>query len=152
MKKAGLILLLIAALTVSGCGGSKAGPAAEPAAVSTQAPTATPEPTEAPTPEPTEEPTPEPTEEPEDELSPDFLEAMNSIEKFYDDYYALMKKYMANPMDMSILMEYTKMMGQAEEMQEKLDAWESADMNLAETQYYLGVVMRVEQKMLEILQ
>lgn len=76
-----ILALLCAALTLAGCGGSKAAPAptaaptAVPTAEPTAAPTATPAPTQAPTPaptakpEPTEAPTPEPTPTPEPALT-----------------------------------------------------------------------------------
>ena len=71
MKKTSLLLLLIFALLLSGCGSGKAQKAKEPAAAAAPArtePTAAPVPTTAPTPTP--EPTPSPTPTPEPTPTP----------------------------------------------------------------------------------
>ena len=115
----------------------------------------TPEPvaetTPEPTPEPTAEPTPEPTPEPAAGMRPEFKEAMDSYEAFYDEYCAFMKKYQENPADLSLLAEYANMMGKLTEMDEKFDAWENGDLNDEELKYYMEVQTRVTQKMLEVL-
>lgn len=41
-------------------------------------------------------------------IDPDFKKAMDSYEKFFDEYVAIMKKYANNPTDMSILADYSK--------------------------------------------
>lgn len=108
---------------------------------------ATPEPT----PEPTAEPTSEPTPEPATGMRPEFKEAMDSYEAFYDEYCMFMKKYQENPTDLSLLAEYANMMNKLTEMDEKFDAWEDGDLNDEELKYYMEVQTRVSQKMLEIL-
>lgn len=85
-------------------------------------------------------------------ISPDFKAAMDSYEKFFDEYVAIMKKYANNPSDMSILGDYTKYMGKYAQMMEDFEKWESEDMNAAETAYYLEVQGRITKKLLEVAQ
>ena len=102
--------------------------------------------------EPTVEATvPAATEGKEDNsIDPEFKAAMDSYEKFFDEYVAIMKKYKANPMDMSILSDYAKYMGQYADMMQQFEKWEKEDLNAAETAYYIDVQARVTQKLLEI--
>ncbi len=87
-KTTALLLAVLLALTVCGCGGSKEAPAptAAPTVVPTAKPTA--EPTPEPTPEPTEEPTPEPTPDPVKELMGRW-EGESYINEFLGMKYAL---------------------------------------------------------------
>ena len=82
----------------------------------------------------------------------DFKSAMDSYEKFFDEYVAIMKKYANNPSDMSILSDYTKYMGKYTKMMDDFEKWESEDMNAAETAYYLEVQGRITKKLLEVAQ
>lgn len=83
-------------------------------------------------------------------IDPDFKAAMDSYEKFFDEYVAIMKKYTANPADMSILSDYLEYMGQYADMMEKFENWENEDLNVAETAYYIEVQGRITKKLLEI--
>lgn len=100
----------------------------------------------------------ETTKEPEKEetnnggIRADFKSAMDSYEKFFDEYVAIMKKYANNPSDMSILSDYTKYMGKYAKMMADFEKWESEDMNAAETAYYLEVQGRITKKLLEVAQ
>lgn len=85
-----------------------------------------------------------------DGMRPEFKEAMDSYEAFYDEYCNIMKKYAENPSDMKLIADYTDMLTKAAEMAEKFDAWENSDMNSAELKYYLDVNNRVTQKLLEV--
>lgn len=85
-----------------------------------------------------------------DGMRPEFKEAMDSYEAFYDEYCNIMKKYAENPSDMKLLADYTDMLTKAAEMAEKFDAWENSDMNSAELKYYLDVNNHVTQKLLEV--
>lgn len=84
------------------------------------------------------------------EIRADFKAAMDSYEKFFDEYVAIMKKFKENPTDMSILADYTKYMGQYADMMQKMEDWENEDLNAAELAYYLEVQNRITQKLLEI--
>ena len=85
-----------------------------------------------------------------DGISSDFKAAMDSYEKFFDEYVAIMKKYANNPNDMSILADYTKYMGKYAQMMEDFEKWEDEDMNAAETAYYVQVQGRITKKLLEV--
>lgn len=98
----------------------------------------------------------ETTKEPEKEetnnggIRANFKSAMDSYEKFFDEYVAIMKKYANNPSDMSILSDYTKYMGKYTKMMADFEKWESEDMNAAEIAYYLEVQGRITKKLLEV--
>lgn len=85
-----------------------------------------------------------------DGMRPEFKEAMDSYEAFYDEYCDIMKRYMANPTDLGLLSSYTDMLTKASEMSEKFEAWEDNEMNEAELKYYLDVNNRVTKKLLEV--
>lgn len=99
-------------------------------------------------PEPSAEPSPEPAAE--DGLRPEFKDAMDSYEAFYNEYCEVLKKYMANPSDLSILGKYMDLMGKLSDMDAKFEAWESEDLNAEELKYYMDVNNRVMKKLLDI--
>lgn len=99
-------------------------------------------------PEPSAEPTAEPSAE--TGLRPEFKEAMDSYEAFYTEYCDLLKKYMSNPSDLSILTKYMNLMGKLSEMDEKFKAWESEDLNNEELKYYMDVNNRVMKMLLDV--
>ncbi len=86
------------------------------------------------------------------EMRPEFKEAMDSYEAFYDEYCAFMKEYSENPSDLTLLSQYGEMMTQLSDMTEKFEAWNEDEMNDAELNYYLEVSNRVAQKLLEVAQ
>ena len=83
-------------------------------------------------------------------LRPEFKEAMDSYEAFYNEYCDLLKKYMNNPSDLSILTKYMSLMGKLSDMDEKFKAWESEDLNNEELKYYMDVNNRVMKKLLDV--
>ena len=85
-----------------------------------------------------------------DDIDPDFKAAMDSYEEFFDEYVAIMKKYKENPTDLSILSDYATYMGQYADMIQKLEEWESKDLNTAEAAYYIDVQARITKKLLEV--
>ena len=95
------------------------------------------------------ETTPGTTTELVDGMRPEFKEAMDSYEGFYDEYCAFMKQYSANPTDLTLLGKYIDMLTKLSEMDEKFEAWESTDMNDAELKYYLEVNSRIAAKLLD---
>ena len=86
----------------------------------------------------------------EDGLRPEFKDAMDSYEAFYNEYCEVLKKYMANPSDLSILGKYMDLMGKLSDMDAKFEAWESEDLNAEELKYYMDVNNRVMKKLLDI--
>ena len=85
-----------------------------------------------------------------DGMRPEFKEAMDSYEEFYDEYCDIIKKYSKNPSDMKLLSEYTNMLTKASKMEKKFDAWKNNDMNNEELKYYLEVNNRITKKILEV--
>lgn len=86
-----------------------------------------------------------------DGLRPEFKAAMDSYENFMDEYVRFMKKYQANPSDLSILSDYAEYMRKYADCMEDFKEWENGgDMNTAETAYYIDVQARVSKKLLEV--
>lgn len=81
----------------------------------------------------------------------EFKAAMDSYENFMNEYVNFMKKYMADPSDMSLLMDYADYMSKYSDFVEDFEEWEDDDdMNAAETAYYIDVQARVSKKLLEV--
>lgn len=78
-----------------------------------------------------------------DGLRADFKKAMDEYEDFYDEYCQFMKKYKANPTDLTLLTEYTNMLTELGVMDEAFKKWESEELNDAELAYYLEVSSRI---------
>lgn len=84
-------------------------------------------------------------------LRPEFKSAMDSYEKFMNEYVDLMKKYQNwDGSDMSIFNDYSKYISQYSDVCSKFEKWESESMNDAETKYYIEVQTRVNKKLSEI--
>lgn len=90
-----------------------------------------------------------PTNDGED-IDPDFKAAMDAYEAFYAEYCELLKKYTANPTDLSLLVKYADMMSKAEQMNQAFEAWNEDDMNNEELKYYLDVNNRVMKMLVDI--
>lgn len=84
-------------------------------------------------------------------IRPEFKDAMDAYEAFYDEYCDILKQYYANPTDMTLLTKYTELMTKAVEMDEAFAKWESKDLNNEELKYYLEVNNRVMQKMIDVM-
>ena len=97
----------------------------------------------------TEEPAEEPTEEPE-EVSADFRDVMDEYEKFIDKYVKFMKKYEEEGRPLSMLSEYTELMTQYTEFAETMAAYNGDNLSAADYAYYIEVMGRVSQKLLEL--
>ena len=96
------------------------------------------------------EPVPEEPSESGDGLRPEFKEAMDSYEAFFDEYIAFMERYSASDgSDLSILADYATYMSRYAEMMEDFEAWENEEMNAAETAYYIEVQTRINQKLMD---
>lgn len=87
------------------------------------------------------------------EMRKEFKEAMDSYEKFFDEYVTFMKKYKdSNGADFTLLADYTKFLTQYTEMMKEFEEWESQELTTAETAYYIQVQGRISQKLLEVAQ
>ena len=94
---------------------------------------------------------PETTENLVDGMRPEFKEAMDTYEAFYNEYCDLLSKYVQNPTDFSLLSQYAGMLSKAGEMDAAFKKWDEDDLNSAELQYYLEVNSRVLQKLAGVM-
>lgn len=85
-------------------------------------------------------------------LRSDFKEAMDNYESFMNDYVDFMKKYQANPTDLSLITDYATYISKYNELSQSFEKWNSSDMNDAEKAYYIEVQTRVNNKLLEAAQ
>lgn len=85
-----------------------------------------------------------------DGMRKEFKDAIDSYEKFMDEYVAFMKKYKENPNDINLLSDYSKYMSKYSDMCSKFNKLGSENMNSAEIAYYIDVQTRVNQKLLEV--
>ena len=115
----------------------------------TEEPEKTAEPEETDEPAETEEPAEEPTKEPE-EVSADFKVAMDKYEAFIDEYVTFIKKYEEEGRPLSMLSEYTELMTQYTEFAETMAAYNGDNLSAADYAYYIEVMGRVSQKLLEL--
>lgn len=83
-------------------------------------------------------------------MRPEFKEAMDSYETFYNEYCDFMKKYADNPTDITLLTKYAELVSKAAVMSEKFEAWKNDGLNNTELKYYLDVNNRITQKFLEV--
>lgn len=84
-------------------------------------------------------------------VDPDLKAFLDSYEDFVDEYVEFMKKYMANPTDLSLLGEYSDMMSKYTDFATKIDKYDTNTMSTEDAAYYLEVTGRCTQKMLGIL-
>ena len=87
-----------------------------------------------------------------EDMRPEFKEAMDSYEAFYDEYCKILKQYNENPTDISLLTKYSEMIAKLSDVDEKFKAWNEDEMNQAELNYYLEVQGRVTKKILKVTQ
>lgn len=92
----------------------------------------------------------QPTDKLIDGMRPEFKEAMDAYEAFYDEYCEFMAEYEKNPSDMTLLLKYTEMLAKMTEMNEAFEAWDEEELNDAELKYYLDVSNRVMQKLIDV--
>lgn len=117
----------------------------------TKEPKETEEPEKTAEPEETEEPaeTEEPTEEPAG-VSADFKAVMDKYEAFIDEYVTFIKKYEEEGRPLSMLSEYTELLTQYTEFAETMAAYNGDNLSAADYAYYIEVMGRVSQKLLEL--
>lgn len=149
-----MLLAFVMMLSLTACGGNKP---AEPDDDGnrqervTEEPKETEEPEKTAEPEETKEPaeTEEPTEEPAG-VSADFKAVMDEYEKFIDKYVKFMKKYEKEGRPLSMLSEYTELLTQYTEFAETMAAYNGDNLSAADYAYYIEVMGRVSQKLLEL--
>ena len=84
-------------------------------------------------------------------IDPDFKAALDSYERFFDEYISIMNQMKNNPTDLSLLSRYTDYLGKYADMMEEFEALEKADLSKEELAYYLEVSNRITQKLLDVL-
>lgn len=83
-------------------------------------------------------------------IRPEFQQAMDSYEAFFDEYCAFMQKYAeSDGSDLTLLADYASFMSQYSEMAADFEAWGEEELTDAETMYYLEMQTRINQKLLE---
>lgn len=89
-----------------------------------------------------------------DGIRPEFKEAMDSYEAFFDEYIAFMKEYAnAGPENVLDMMgDYTEYLKQYAETMEKMEALDNGELSTAEALYYAEVTGRISKKLLEVAQ
>lgn len=85
-------------------------------------------------------------------IRPEFKEAMDSYEKFFDEYCTFMKKYKESNDASSMLADYTKYMAQYADTMAKLDAIDEKELSTEEAVYYTEVSARITSKLAEVAQ
>ena len=85
-------------------------------------------------------------------VTPSFKEAMDSYEKFFDEYVAFMKKYSESDDTLSMLDDYTKYLQQYTETMKKMDEIDEDELSDADLAYYIEVNARISKKLLEVAQ
>lgn len=82
-------------------------------------------------------------------MRPEFKEAMDAYEAFYDEYCDFMAEYQKNPTDLKLVTQYGKLLTRMAEADAAFGKWEESDLNDAELKYYLEVNNRVMQKLVD---
>ena len=82
-------------------------------------------------------------------MRPDFKKAMDEYEEFFDEFVAFMKKYNKNPSDLTLLKDYGQYMKEYTEAMLELERMDD-DLNDTETQYFIKVMNRINQKLLTV--
>lgn len=85
-----------------------------------------------------------------DGMRPEFKEAMDSYEAFFDEYCEFMQTYKENPTDLKLIGKYAEMVARELEMNEKIEELDNGDLNNEELKYYIEVTSRITQKMLDV--
>lgn len=83
-------------------------------------------------------------------VTPEFREAMDSYETFFDEYIAFIRKFGNDNNDLSMLIDYADFMTRYADMVQKMDAIEETQLSVADDAYYLEVTVRIYKKLAEI--
>ena len=83
-------------------------------------------------------------------IRPEYKEAIDSYEAFFDEYVDFMTLYSESDNPFSMLAEYMEYMTKLSDCMEKLDALEDDAANNAETAYFLEAQLRINKKLLSI--
>lgn len=84
-------------------------------------------------------------------IRPEFQAAMDSYEKFFDEYITFMKAYQESDNPAGMAAEYTAMMTQYLETMTALEEIDEDTLSDEEALYYAEVMLRINQKLLEAI-
>ena len=96
------------------------------------------------------EESPKEEEKDTDSVTPDFKEAMDSYEKFFDDYVEFMKKYAESDNPVGLMADYTEFMSKYTDTMKKLDDIDENELSEADANYYIEVMGRINSKLAEV--
>lgn len=82
------------------------------------------------------------------DIRPEFKEAMDSYEAFFDEYFDFMKQYASSDDPLGMLVDYTNYMTQYADNMSAMDEIDDSELTSEELAYYLEVTARVNQKLL----
>ena len=82
-------------------------------------------------------------------IRPEFKEAVDAYETFFDYYVDFMKRYSESGYSLDMFNEYLEYLQKYAETMEKMDELSDGAINTAETAYYLEAINRIEKKLLE---
>lgn len=83
-------------------------------------------------------------------LRPEFKKAMDSYEKFMNEYCDFMKKYAkSDGTDLELLNDYVDYMSKYNDALKDFEAWDNEDMTTEEASYYLDVQTRINKKLIK---
>ena len=83
-------------------------------------------------------------------VTPSFKEAMDSYEKFFNEYVEFMKKYEENPSDLTLISEYADFMKKYSDTMSKLNSINQSELSVADLNYYTEVMARITKKLEEV--
>ena len=84
-------------------------------------------------------------------IRPEFKEAMDAYEAFYEEYCDFLKEYSENPTDFKLLTKYGEMVTKAVAMDKAFEDWDEDELTDEELQYYLEVNNRVMQMLADVI-
>ena len=88
-------------------------------------------------------------DEDDGEVDPELKAFLDSYEAYYDEYIDFMLKYNENPSDITLMTEYANMMIKLNEFTEAAEKYDSEEMSAADRRYYVEVLTRVQQKLMD---
>lgn len=77
---------------------------------------------------------------------------MDSYEEFFDEYAEFMKKFSKSGNSAELLMDYSSYMMKYADTMDKLQRIDSEELTIEEQKYYIEVMARIEEKLLEASQ
>ena len=91
----------------------------------------------------------EDSEDESDGVTPELKAFLDSYEAYMDEYIEFMTLYKENPTDIAYITQYATMMTKAAEFANAIDEYDTEEMSEADQAYYLEVMARVNQKMID---